>query len=67
MRITFIGSGLANFTQAEFAAAGFGQAFYNNLVQVAKDEATQRELPDGRTDRGQRHARCRMRLSISVS
>jgi uncharacterized ferritin-like protein (DUF455 family) len=36
----FYRGGLANFTQAQFAAAGFSQAFYNNLVQVAKDEAT---------------------------
>lgn len=36
----FYRGGLANFTQAQFAAAGFGEAFYNNLVQVAKDEAT---------------------------
>jgi uncharacterized ferritin-like protein (DUF455 family) len=36
----FYRGGLANFTQAQFAAAGFSQALYNNLVQVAKDEAT---------------------------
>lgn len=32
--------GLANFTQARFAADGFGEVFYNNLVEVSKDETT---------------------------
>ena len=36
----FYRGGLANFTQAQFAAAGFDEVFYNNLVQVAKDERT---------------------------
>jgi uncharacterized ferritin-like protein (DUF455 family) len=35
----FYRGALANFTQAQFAAAGFSEAFYTNLVQVAKDEA----------------------------
>ena len=36
----FYRGGLANFTQAQFAAAGFDAVFYNNLVQVSKDETT---------------------------
>jgi uncharacterized ferritin-like protein (DUF455 family) len=36
----FYRGGLANFTQAQFAAAGFSDAFYHKLVQVAKGEAT---------------------------
>ena len=36
----FYRGGLANFTQAQFAAAGFDEVFYNNLVEVSKDEST---------------------------
>lgn len=35
----FYRGGLQNFTQAQFAAAGFDAAFYANLEQVAQDEA----------------------------
>lgn len=34
----FYRQGLANFTQAQFAAAGFGAKFYNNLKEISKDE-----------------------------
>jgi len=36
----FYRGGLANFTKAQFAMAGFDEVFYNNLVQVSKDETT---------------------------
>jgi Ferritin-like domain len=35
----FYRGGLQNFTQAQFANAGFDAAFYANLEQVAQDEA----------------------------
>ncbi|KAK8175991.1 Ferritin/ribonucleotide reductase [Phyllosticta citrichinensis] len=35
----FYAQGLQNFTQADFAAAGYDSTFYNNLATVAKDEA----------------------------
>ena len=37
---SFYRGGLANFTQAQFAVAGFDEVFYNNLVQTSKDETT---------------------------
>jgi uncharacterized ferritin-like protein (DUF455 family) len=40
LEANFYRGGLANFTQAQFAAAGFDATFYNNLVEVSKDETT---------------------------
>lgn len=40
----FYANGLAQFTQAQFAAAGFDATFYNNLKEVASDEATHVEF-----------------------
>jgi len=37
---TFYHQGLANFTEAQFADAGFDSTFYKNLQEVAYDEAT---------------------------
>ena len=37
---TFYRQGLANFTQAQFAAAGFDATFYSNLKEVSSDETT---------------------------
>lgn len=37
---TFYQEGLKNFTQAQFAAAGFGSTFYSNLLEVSSDEKT---------------------------
>lgn len=34
----FYRDGLANYTQAQFAAAGFDATFYNNLKTISKDE-----------------------------
>lgn len=34
----FYEEGLANFTQAEFIAAGFPDPFYTNLKTIAEDE-----------------------------
>ena len=36
----FYRGGLANFTQQQFADAGFDQTFYTNLQEVSKDETT---------------------------
>ncbi|OCK75682.1 hypothetical protein K432DRAFT_429248 [Lepidopterella palustris CBS 459.81] len=36
----FYREGLANFTQADFAAAGFNESFYKNLLEVSYDETT---------------------------
>jgi len=36
----FYREGLANFTEAEFAAAGFDSTFYANLLEVSSDETT---------------------------
>lgn len=36
----FYRDGLANFTQADFTAAGFGGSFYSNLMEISKDETT---------------------------
>lgn len=36
----FYKEGLANFTAADFEAAGFGGAFYANLLEIQKDEQT---------------------------
>ena len=36
----FYSEGLANFSAADFAAAGFDSKFYNNLIEVSKDEST---------------------------
>ena len=36
----FYRGGLANFTQAQFATAGFDETFYSNLKQVSTDEST---------------------------
>lgn len=40
LEATFYQQGLANFTAADFAAAGFGGAFYSNLQEIAADEQT---------------------------
>lgn len=37
---TFYRQGVANFTHQNFIDAGFADPFYQNLVEVAKDEAT---------------------------
>ncbi|KAL8842208.1 MAG: hypothetical protein Q9170_000614 [Blastenia crenularia] len=36
----FYREGLANFTESDFAAAGFDSTFYNNLKEVSSDETT---------------------------
>lgn len=36
---TFYRQALANFTQADFAAAGFDETFYGNIQRVAFDES----------------------------
>jgi hypothetical protein len=36
----FYREGLANYTEADFAAAGFDSSFYNNLKEVSYDETT---------------------------
>ena len=36
----FYREGLANFTAADFAAAGYDQSFYENLVEISFDEGT---------------------------
>ena len=36
----FYREGLANYTQADFAAAGFDATFYNNLKEISSDETT---------------------------
>lgn len=36
----FYREGLANYTQAQFAAAGFNAAFYQNLQEISFDETT---------------------------
>ena len=36
----FYRDGLANYTQADFAAAGYDEVFYNNLKQISYDETT---------------------------
>ena len=36
----FYREGLANYTQEQFAAAGFDETFYNNLKEVSVDEQT---------------------------
>lgn len=36
----FYRDGLANFTQAQFTAAGFGGSFYQNLKEISSDETT---------------------------
>ena len=36
----FYREALANYTAADFAAAGFDQTFYNNLMEVSSDEMT---------------------------
>lgn len=40
----FYADGLAQFSQAQFAAAGFDSTFYGNLQEVAADEATHVEF-----------------------
>ena len=37
---TFYRQGLANFSRQNFLDAGFADPFYQNLVEIAKDEAT---------------------------
>lgn len=37
---TFYKQGLQNFTQAQFAAAGYDATFYKNLQEISSDEAT---------------------------
>ncbi|MCJ1477630.1 hypothetical protein MMC13_006303 [Lambiella insularis] len=37
---TFYRQGLANYSQAQFAAAGFDQTFYSNLKEISADETT---------------------------
>jgi hypothetical protein len=36
----FYGEGLSNFTQAQFAAAGYDSTFYTNLKEISYDEST---------------------------
>src|ERR1700760_450154 len=36
----FYREGLANFTQAQFADAGYGATFYENLKEISYDETT---------------------------
>ena len=36
----FYRQGLANFTEADFAAAGFDGTFYQNLKEISYDEST---------------------------
>jgi len=36
----FYREGLANFTEAQFSAAGFGARFYQNLKEISYDETT---------------------------
>jgi len=36
----FYREGLANFTQADFAAHGYDETFYQNLQEIAFDEGT---------------------------
>jgi hypothetical protein len=36
----FYSEGLANFTQADFAAAGYDSTFYSNLKEISFDETT---------------------------
>jgi hypothetical protein len=36
----FYRDGLANFTEAQFAAAGYGTTFYQNLKEISFDETT---------------------------
>lgn len=40
LEATFYAQGLQNFSQQMFANAGFGASFYNNLKEIASDEAT---------------------------
>ena len=40
LEAVFYANGLQNFTQAQFAAAGFDATFYRNLKEIASDEAT---------------------------
>ncbi|EON66339.1 hypothetical protein W97_05436 [Coniosporium apollinis CBS 100218] len=37
---TFYREGLANFTQADFEAAGYDETFYGNLKRISSDEST---------------------------
>jgi hypothetical protein len=37
---TFYREGLANFSQADFASAGYKSTFYNNIKEVSSDETT---------------------------
>jgi rubrerythrin len=37
---TFYRQGLANFTQADFAKAGYDATFYSNIQKVSTDEKT---------------------------
>lgn len=41
---TFYRQGLANYTHQNFLDAGFADPFYQNLVEIAKDEATHVEF-----------------------
>jgi hypothetical protein len=36
----FYMQGLSNFTEKDFAAAGYDSTFYNNLKEVSSDETT---------------------------
>jgi hypothetical protein len=40
----FYREGLANFTEAQFAAAGYDATFYANLKEVSSDESTHVKL-----------------------
>ena len=37
---TFYKEGIANYSESDFAAAGFDATFYQNLLEVSADEAT---------------------------
>ncbi|KAI9778028.1 MAG: hypothetical protein M1839_008433 [Geoglossum umbratile] len=41
---TFYRTGLSNFSESDFAAAGFDSKFYNNIKEVANDEKTHVEF-----------------------
>lgn len=47
LEATFYAQGLKNFTQQQFANAGFNAAFYDNLKVIASDEATHVEFLTG--------------------
>lgn len=63
----FYRDGLANYTQAQFAAAGFDATFYNNLKEISKDETTHvKFLTDALTAAGAKPvAECTYNFGVS--